>query len=92
MRKIRQYKYEDWIIRAVFECLEYLLKGLGSSGNGYKNINKEEQFIYLLVIINKEGFVIEDYHFVEVENWAYYVHFVKLLVRIINQADKTQER
>lgn len=39
-------------------------------------------------MINKEGFVTENYQFSEVEDWAYYAHFMKLLIRIVNQADR----
>lgn len=53
-----------------------------------QSAGREEQFIYLLVMINKEGFITEGYRFSEREDWAYYVHFIKLLVRIINQVDR----
>ena len=41
-------------------------------------------------MINKVGFITESYRFSESEDWAYYLHFIKLLVRIINQADRAQ--
>lgn len=41
-------------------------------------------------MISREGFITEKYKFSESEDWAYYAHFMKLLVRIINQADKAQ--
>lgn len=65
MLKIREFKYADEIVKAVFGCLEYLLKGLGdSSKKNYNQANsREEQFIYLLVMINKEGFIHENYKF-----------------------------
>jgi hypothetical protein len=64
-----------------------MVKGLGAERQG----NKEEQFIYLLVMISKGGFISEGYKFVDVENWAYFANFMKLLLRIINQADKAEE-
>lgn len=40
-------------------------------------------------MINKEGFITEKYKFVESEDWAYFVHFLKIIVRIVNQADQS---
>ena len=88
INKIRTFKYADHIVKPIFRGLEYLLKGLGGDEKGKGIDNREEQFIYLLVMINKEGFVTENYQFSEVEDWAYYAHFMKLLIRIVNQADR----
>lgn len=61
MGKIREFRYGGDIVKRVFGGIGYLLKGLGS-GNGEA---KEEQFIYLLVMISKEGFITENYKFLE---------------------------
>ena len=40
MSKIREYKYAPDIVKAVFGCLEYLLKGLGSESSNSSSSNK----------------------------------------------------
>lgn len=87
MGKLHELKYAHEIVKSVFGCLEYLVKGLGCESISGQD-DREEQFIYLLVIVNKVGLITENYRFSDSEDWAYYVHFMKLLVRIINQADR----
>ena len=81
MAKMRYLQYEPELVRTVFKCLEYLLKGLA---------DREDQFIYLLVMINKEGFITDAYRFYESEDRAYYAHFIKLIVRIITERKPIQ--
>ena len=58
--------------------MEYLLKA----------IKGEEQLVYLMVAVEREGFAGEKYEFAEEEDAAYYANFLKLLIRKINSDDK----
>lgn len=60
-------------MKIVFSSLEFLLRGM----------KKEDQFVYFLVSINKEGFLTKKYQFEE-DDSPYFANFLKLLTRKIN--------
>lgn len=78
MARAKATNFASSVVKAMFASLECLLKG----------IRREEHYVYMLVCIAKEGLVTHSYRFAEEEDWAYYAHFLKLLIRSINQADR----
>jgi len=61
----------------VFSSLEYLLRA----------ITKEDQYVYFMVCINKEGFLTAKYQ-LEEDDAPYVANFLKLLTRKINEDEK----
>ncbi len=74
---MEEYKFVGEVVKIVFSSLEYLLRA----------INKDEQYVYLVMCINKEGYLTANYHFDE-DDKPYFVNFLKLLARKINDDDK----
>lgn len=62
MTKARSKNYDSELLMTTFKSLQYLIKGLGAN-TGAAMMNKEEQFIYLLIVLKNEGFITEPYKF-----------------------------
>ena len=65
------------VVNKVFECIECLLKA----------ISKQDQLVYFLVCVNKEGFLTTKYYFEE-DDSALLVNFMKFLTRKIIDDEK----
>lgn len=71
---MQHYKFLSDVVRTVFSSLEFLLRGM----------KREDQFVYFLVCVNKEGFLTMKYEFEE-DDSPYFANFLKLLTRKINE-------
>ena len=74
LKKMQSYKFLSDMVKIVFSSLEYLLRA----------IHKDDQYVYFMVCINKEGFLTSKYQFQE-DDAPYFANFLKLLARKINE-------